>query len=113
MYHIENTILLDDINPNGFEFALINLRKGAVVARESWRGADKFIFMQVPSTIDAAIIPKMQSLPNSVKKIFKTPDRVAISYTDQICMLDDRGLLVNYSPSVSDIMAEDWKLIKE
>lgn len=108
----ENYIYLDELKADGFEFALTKLRLGIPVARKSWEKDNKFIFMQVPSNIDISIVPKMQSLPDLVKTKFTNElTRVGISYTDQICMQDDRGFLVNYTPTCSDILAEDWTVV--
>lgn len=53
-----------------FGQAIEALKEGKMIQREGWNGKGLFVFMQIPSTITADIIPKMQSLPQSVKDLF-------------------------------------------
>lgn len=93
------------------------LKEGKLAKRHSWDSAKKFIFMQVPSTINSSIIPKMQSLPPDAKKEFiKTFDDSdeqidAIYYSDQIAIVGLSNSVKGYSPSCEDILAEDWLVL--
>lgn len=59
------------IENQNFGQAIEALKEGKRVARQGWNGKGMFIFMQVPATIPADVIPKMQSLPQSVKDEFE------------------------------------------
>jgi len=54
-----------------FGQAIEALKEGKRVQRTGWNGKGLFVFMQVPSTINREIVPKMQSLPQSVKDEFE------------------------------------------
>lgn len=94
--------------------AIEELKKGNMVARTEWEPDNYFLFRQVPAEIKKDIVPKMQSLPQSVKDEFEkrfNDDNYqidAIYYDDQIAVVNDSNLIVNWSPTVSDVLAEDW-----
>ena len=92
--------------------ALVN---GLRCRRSSWKEDVKFIFMQVPAEIDKDIVPKMQSLPQSVKDYFmgtfEKEQINAIYYNDQIAQVNSSNLITSYSPSVSDLLANDWEVL--
>jgi len=94
-----------------FGVVLEAMRSGKAIARKEWIPQGKFIFMQIPATIPKEVIPKMQSLPDSIKYSFEKMGFEQISYCDQIAMLDERGFIVGYCPSITDILAEDWNVI--
>jgi hypothetical protein len=69
--------------------------------------------MQVPSTVLAEIVPKMTSLPPQIKAIFA--ERIeygltSIHYEDQLAIVDPGSTIRGYAPSVSDLLALDWKV---
>ena len=96
-----------------FAEAIEALKQGKRVQRTSW-DQDLFVFMQVPSTINREIVPKMQSLPQSVKDEFirRFNDSQlqidAIYYDDQFAIVNQSNLITGWSPSPSDILAIDW-----
>lgn len=51
-----------------FGQAIETMKGGRIVSREEW-GGKMFLFMQVPSEVPAAIIPRMTSLPDAVKDV--------------------------------------------
>lgn len=108
-----NTIM----KTGGIGIAVKALKEGKLAKRHSWDNAKKFIFMQVPSTINSSIIPKMQSLPPDAKtefiKTFDDPDEQidAIYYSDQIAIVGLSNSVKGYSPSCEDILAEDWLVL--
>lgn len=97
-----------------FSKAKILLDEGKMVRRSEWFFADTFVFRQVPSVIPKEVVPKMQSLPDLVKQEFQrrfdSPSMQVsgISYSNQYALVNGSNLIVGYSPSVSDIQAEDW-----
>lgn len=97
-----------------FGQAIEALKQGKVVSRQ---GINGFVFMQVPSTINKEIVPKMQSLPQSVKNYF---DKVfnderqqldAIYYDNQLALVKSSNLIIGWSPSAEDCLAEDWVIL--
>jgi hypothetical protein len=101
-----------------FKQALSFVENGGVIRRNVWP-VGEFVFMQVPSIIDGAIVPKMQSLPQSVKYIFEKRfanelmQLNAIYYSNQLAICDSSNSIRGYSPSVEDCFALDWKEFKE
>jgi hypothetical protein len=101
-----------------FAEAIEALKNGLIVKRAGWNGNDGFVFMQVPSVIGKDIVPKMQSLPDSVKAEFERRFNDAsfqidaIYYNDQLAIVNSSNLISSYSPSVSDALAEDWIIIE-
>lgn len=99
-----------------FEFALSQLKEGEMVRRSSWN-PDTFVFRQVPATISKDIVPKMQSLPDSVKSEFERRFKDqnmqidAIYYDNQLAIVNSSNLIESYSPSVADSLADDWQMI--
>lgn len=89
------------------------LKEGKRVARPVW-GSSTFVFMQVPSEIKREIVPKMQSLPQSVKdefeRRFNDPKEQinSIYYDDQFALVNPSNLIISWSPSVSDSLSNDW-----
>ena len=100
-----------------FGEAIVALKEGKKVQRTGWNGKGLFVFRQVPATISKDIVPKMQSLPQSVKdefeKRFNDPDREidAIYYDNQLALVNQSNLITGWAPSVSDSLAEDWIIL--
>ena len=100
-----------------FGQAIEALKEGKKVQRTGWNGVGLFVFMQVPSTIKRDIVPKMQSLPQSVKdefeRRFNNPNEQidAIYYDNQLALVNPSNLITGWSPSVSDSLAIDWVVL--
>jgi len=100
-----------------FGKAIEALKEGKRVARQGWNGKGLFVFMQVPSIINREIVPKMQSLPKSVKdefeKRFNDPDNQidAIYYDNQLALVNPSNLINGWAPSTSDALAKDWVIL--
>ncbi len=90
-----------------FGIAVLALKKGKMVARTGWNGKGLFVFRQVPAQVPMSIIPKMSSLPQSVKDEFikRAKD---ISYSDQLALVKPDNSISGWSPSTNDTLAEDW-----
>ena len=91
------------------------LEQGLRCRRKSWSDDVKFIFMQVPAEIHKDIVPKMQSLPQSVKDYFigtfEDEQINAIYYNNQIAQVNLSNLITSYSPSTSDLLGNDWEVL--
>ena len=107
-----------------FGEAIIALKEGKRVSRQGWNGKGLFIFQQVPSQISIEIVPKMQSLPQSVKDEFiKRAEALngpamlstthaeqlkSIRYTNQLAIVYPDNTVYGWVASPSDILEEDW-----
>ena len=98
-----------ELTTSGMSFgqAITALKEGKKVSRVGWNGKGMFIFKQIPANIGLDIIPKMQSVPDSVKEtMLKT--QTNLNYRNQCVLVDAEGNVDNWSPSISDCFAEDW-----
>ena len=98
-----------------FGLAIEALRKGSCIARIGWNGKGMFICKQVPAEINANIIPKMQSLPQSAKDILHEgdDDTRPIFYVNQMIIVNTKTRSIDsWVASSSDTFAEDWIIVK-
>lgn len=95
-----------------FGDAIEVLKQGGTVRRSGWNGKGLMVFKQVPAHIDSDIIPKMQSLPQSVKDLI-LESKGFIDYTSQ-CLIynENTGRADSWVPSISDVFAEDWEIVR-
>lgn len=114
-----------------FGEAVAALKQGKRIAREGWNGAGLFVFMQIDSQIPLEIVPKMQSLPQTVKNEFsrrlykelrmgeealKAVDPILfndIRYRNQLALVYPDNTIYGYVPSTSDCLADDWTILDE
>lgn len=75
--------------------------------RANWDD-DMFIFAQIPANINEETIPKMQSLPEVVKREITKAGITSLSYQNQICKFDN-GDITYYTPTGNEIFADDWE----
>ena len=108
-----------------FGTALNALKDGKMVSREGWNGKGLFVFMQIPAKIDMAIVPKMQSLPQSVKNEFDKRFNAtatqandidpiyfnSITYNNQLALVSPFNEISGWSPSTTDALSEDWTIL--
>jgi hypothetical protein len=100
-----------------FGKAIEALKEGKMVAREGWNGKGLIIFMQVPSTIHKDFIPKMKSLPQSVKdellrRCADPSEQIdSIYYSNQLALINPSNLITGWSPSTPDSLADDWYIV--
>ena len=87
-----------------FGDAIEALKQGRIAYRLDWDSC--FIFRQVPLVVPGAIIPKMTSLPATVKEYLSGNEKLV--YSGQIAKVTDGTYVIGYSPSVEDCFAEDW-----
>lgn len=97
-----------------FGQALEAVKEGHRIARQGWNGKGMFVFMQVPAVINKEIVPKMQSLPQSVKDEFErrfndpTQQIDAIYYDNQMAIVNTSNVINGWTPSIQDSLAQDW-----
>lgn len=77
-----------------------------IARRANWD--DVFIFAQVPADINEETIPKMQSLPEVVKREITEAGITSLSYQNQICKFDNCNITY-YTPTGNEIFADDWE----
>ncbi len=100
-----------------FGKAIEALRVGKRIQRSGWNGKGLFVFMQFPATISKEIVPKMQSLPKSVKDEFQRrfddlgQQIDAIYYSDQMALVNPSNSITGWSPSPQDTLALDWVIL--
>ena len=105
-----------------FGQAIEALKEGKMVRRTGWNGKGLFVFMQVPSQIGIDVVPKMQSLPQSVKDEFmrrkesassaeELSNHYSITYSNQMAIVYPNNAISGWAPSASDALAEDWEIL--
>jgi len=98
------------MNLVNFGQAIEALKEGKRVARQGWNGKGMFIFQQVPSEINEEIVPKMQSLPQTVKDEFVKRGG-NIRYKNQLAMVYPDNTIYGWVASPSDVLEEDWCIL--
>ena len=95
-----------------FGIAIQALKFGLAIRRSGWNGKGLFVVKQVPAHIGSEVIPKMQSLPQSAKDLILS-GKGFIDYTSQ-CLIynENTGRADSWVPSISDVFAEDWEIVK-
>ena len=95
-----------------FGIAIQALKFGLAIRRSGWNGKGLFVVKQVPAHIGSDVIPKMQSLPQSAKDLILSGNGF-IDYTSQ-CLIynENTGRADSWVPSISDVFAEDWEIVK-
>jgi hypothetical protein len=81
------------------------------IQRYGWNGTGMFVFAQVPSIVGKDIIPKMTSLPQSVKDEFMRRGVESITYSNQLAIVYPDNTIHGWSPSPADFLAEDWIIL--
>lgn len=98
-----------------FGHAIEALKAGKRVCRVGWNGKGLFVFMQVPAQIAAEVVPRMTSLPQSVKDEISRraqdggPD--GLSYSNQLALVKPDNSVNGWAPSAADALAEDWTVL--
>lgn len=105
-----------------FTEVIDGLGQGLAFSRKKWeflRIGEKiirrgcFIVRQIPQSIPADVVPKMTGLPDCAKWILADIGDGAISYRDQVLIIECDGngenLATSYIPTWEDIFADDWE----
>lgn len=91
-----------------FGKAIERVKTRSYIARRANWDDDVFIFAQVPANINEETIPKMQSLPEVVKREIIEAGITSLSYQNQICKFDS-GDITYYTPTGDEIFSDDWE----
>lgn len=91
-----------------FGEAIEHVKTRSHIARRANWNDDVFIFAQVPADINEETIPKMQSLPEVVKREITEAGITSLSYQNQICKFDNCNITY-YTPTGNEIFADDWE----
>jgi hypothetical protein len=89
---------------DGFEVALLNLKQGRKVTRGGWNAPDQFVVLQKGYPDGIAInanTAEATGIPQGTVCVFRP-------YL-MLCTAD--GSFVPWAPTVSDVLAEDWKIV--
>lgn len=91
-----------------FGNAIERVKTRSYIARRANWNYDMFIFAQIPANINKETIPKMQSLPDVVKREIIESGFISLDYQNQICKFDN-SVITYYTPTGNDIFADDWE----
>lgn len=91
-----------------FGNAIERVKTRSYIARRANWNDDMFIFAQIPANINEETIPKMQSLPEVVKREITEAGFTSLSYQNQICKFDN-GNITYYIPTGNEIFVDDWE----
>ncbi len=91
-----------------FGEAIERVKTRSYIARRANWDNDVFIFAQIPADINEETIPKMQSLPEVVKREITEAGITSLSYQNQICKFDNDDITY-YTPTDDEIFADDWE----
>ena len=83
-------------------------KQGRRISRAAWP-AGVFVFLQVPSTVPASVIPKMSSLPDDVKAELICRGW-PLTYSNQLARVDEGSNITGWSPGAADVLALDWEI---
>lgn len=93
-----------------FGEAISAAKEGKRISREGWNGKGMFVFMQVPSEIEIDIVPRMTSLPETVKSEF-IKRGLPLKYSNQFALVRQDNSINGWTPSPADALAEDWSVL--
>lgn len=92
-----------------FGMAVRGADSGKRIARCSWEKGT-WVFRQVPSEIEIAVVPKMTSLPEPVRQEFLRRG-LPLSYRNQLALVDSANRIQGWTPTAADLLAQDWKVL--
>lgn len=95
-----------------FGEAITAAKAGKRISRAGWNGKGMFVFVQVPSEVPEAIVPKMSSLPQDVKAELVRRGGT-IRYKNQMAIVYPDNTISGWVASVSDGLESDWCIHEE
>jgi hypothetical protein len=94
-----------------YGLAIEAAKYGKRIARAGWNGKGMFVFIRPADTLPADFIPKVKSLPASVKG-FLAARGGEVSFGPYFCMYAADGSIVNgWLASQTDMLAGDWCIL--
>lgn len=84
-----------DLNAADFSDALMWLKEGKRVQRAGWNGANQWV----------------EELKNSGLVFRSEHDNTAFSVADGLVLKNAQGIVVQWAPSIGDLMAADWQVV--
>lgn len=90
-----------------FSEALTRVKDGKKIARKNWNAANQFVYY-----IPAAEYPAQTDV---ARDTFNTPDNsdpVMVPYTAYLAIKTVQGTVAPWVASQTDILAEDWEVVK-
>ncbi|WP_266364217.1 DUF2829 domain-containing protein [Tellurirhabdus rosea] len=91
--------------------ALEALKQGKRASREGWNGKGMFIFQRPGDVLAKDFLPKVKSLPDTVKAFLETQQR-DIEFLPYLCMWSATGEVVNgWLASQTDMLSADWCIL--
>lgn len=84
-----------DLNAADFSDALMWLKEGKRVQRAGWNGSNQWV----------------ELVKNSGLVFRSEHDNTAFSVADGLVLKNAQGIVVQWVPSIGDLMAEDWKVV--
>lgn len=91
-----------------FEEVIKRVKTHSYIAKRANWDDDMFIFAQIPANINEETIPKMQSLPDVVKREIIESSFTSLDYQNQICKFDN-DVITYYTPTGNEIFADNWE----
>ncbi len=85
-----------------FSQALEAIKEGKRVCRTGWNGKNMFLFM----------VPGSKFIVNREPLLSLMGEGTEVIYRPHIDMVDDVGTVTPWSPSQTDILANDWQLVE-
>jgi hypothetical protein len=102
--------------------ALAAVKAGHCVARAGWNGKGMCVFMRPADNLPISFLPKVKSLPESIKKRlldrtlgathYASGGEIMVPFCAYLCMLAADGSVVNgWIASQTDALATDWVIL--
>ena len=86
-----------------FGLAVEAMKKGCKVARSGWNGVDMFLYL----------VPGSEFKVNRAPLLGIYPEGTEIKYRPHMDLKTADGTIATWSPSGSDALADDWKIVGE
>ena len=101
---------------NKFDKVMESLHEGCMARRADWPDG-VYIFKQIPAIISVPqTVPVMQSLPETVKKLFlyryNNNGLGEIIYENQIARISEKNFITGWAATPDDIFADNWEIIE-
>ena len=88
-----------------FSEIIDGLKEGHIYQRNAWDG-NKAIMMQIPAVIPADVVPKMTSVQPALKQYLSTVGSGAISYHDQVLIVNMVDDMIDTADVVEKILCQ-------